>query len=263
MPLLPAISCDCCCWVQATPTDEHFAPFLRGEWTCPASFSTQLAQLLSGLWALDPKQRLTITQVAEHPWLALPDEAPPLVLKAAGPPPAPVVNASAVTPQSSMSMDVESEVRASEEEELAVQSLSDEFVMGAQLDGSEAASPQNRSGDVMQAADMFGCEPTMSESSKLPVARVVERVTALFTENGGTVEVVEQDESRAEIDAAFNDANHSWWMPMCKMFVMADGKSGSTIAVKRMQGCSVAFSSIHKEFKPKLAEQLELVVSVP
>ena len=226
--------------------DENFALFLGGAFQYPPSFSPQLGLLLARMWDIDPAQRITITQVERDAWVASGD--PTWVSQAC--------------PDLDGGMDVEP----------AVQTLSDEFIIDSADEahayeaagaGNFGCAPPNPEADAVIASDKFGTRATLTMSTNLSVAVVLERLFSLCKEYGAIHTIVHQDGYAAEVDVAFQDGRFGTRQPVVKWFVCAgQGHSLTTIAMKRAQGCSVAFNILHEELRPKISALLEAASGV-
>jgi serine/threonine protein kinase len=77
-PILFMMVCGMPPWHTAAFFDENFRYFSAGHFEQLAierfEISAELSNLLQGMFWLNPEDRLSLGQIRDHPWMALPNE---------------------------------------------------------------------------------------------------------------------------------------------------------------------------------------------
>lgn len=82
-PILFMMVCGFPPWERASSTDERYVSFSAGHFAAIAEhwnlgLSSDLVDLLKRLFWANPKQRLSLQQIRNHPWMNGPEQRPPL-----------------------------------------------------------------------------------------------------------------------------------------------------------------------------------------
>lgn len=215
-------------FVEATMKCELYSSFVAGTFEFPKAMSIELVDLLTRTFAAEPARRITLAQIAEHPWVN------------------PALNFSAEPSLDAMPIDEEPVYRTLDADIMSVDAagFDEEPVYRSiaidQPSSSEGAmsSPEKCCG----SGNMFPCHAEQF-TVPLPVPDMIKKVSMLLEKEGFTVKVKE-DRGQVKGEAVLP----SGIMGKVKCIVQPGADGLTHVAMKRMKGCSIEYMNFAKRF---------------
>jgi len=227
-------------FVEATMKCELYSSFVAGTFEFPKAMSNDLVDLLTRTFAALPAQRITLAQIAEHPWVN------PQAQAAAGEP----MNFSAEPSLDGFAMPIDEEpvYRTLDADIMSVDAagFDEEPVYRSiamdQPSSSEGAMSSPEKSCSPCSGNMFPCHAEQF-TVPLPAPDMMKKLSMLLETEGFTVKVKE-DRGQVKGEAVFP----SGIMGKVKCIVQP-GEDGLThVAMKRMKGCSLEYMAFAKRF---------------
>jgi serine/threonine protein kinase len=218
-------------FVEATMNCELYASFVAGTFQFPKAMSDDLVDLLTRTFAAAPAQRITLAQIAEHPWVN-----PGAQLPAADEP-------SLDGYSGAMAIDEEPVYRTLDADIMSVDAAGfDEEPVYRSIAVDQLSSSDGAMSSCEKSCGMFPCH---AEQFTVPVppAEMLKKLSTLMEKEGFTVKVKE-DRGQVKGEAICPSG-----ITAKVKFLVQPGADGLThVAMKRMKGCSLEYSAFAKKF---------------
>lgn len=222
-------------FVEATAACDLYQTLVKGQFEFPKGFSDDLVDLLLRMFTVDPKQRITVSEIKHHRWLNPVDDEMEM-----GP--------------TSMAIDEDPVYRTLEpdmmsmtdpvyfDEEPVYRSV--DPVMGMQSGGLLGAPPNISEAPCSSRG--FACRPTEEFTSSMPAEQMMQQLGTLLTKFGAEVKMKnEKGQLKAEIAGETGD--------MVKVRVLVEQHSDETrVAMKRMKGHALDYSKMFMQLRPEI-----------
>jgi len=223
-------------FVEATMNCELYTSLVNGQFAFPKHFSEELVDLLLKMFTIDPTQRITLPEVAQHRWVTGQTPKPEMAM-------APEMEDG----QYSMPMDEEPVYRTLDPDIMSVDTAGfEEEPVYRSVDIGSSSLSSASSSEGCQKNMGFPCRAAHEFSTSTPAPELLTKVADLFKEHGATVKVKEH---KGQVKALLT--GESGDEVKMKILIQADERKGCTnVAVKRMKGHALDFAKLILVMRP-------------